>query len=103
MQRRCRNWDPSVQVTEQGAHADHGDHRGDLQRGTHVSCPSLSWQGWGVLDCRVSTGKGGRFRINVCGMDGSEYLPLRDVGDSMARGGHTVSTLISLTFMIGEL
>lgn len=36
-------------------------------------------------------------------MDGSEYLPLRDVGDSMARGGHTVTTIISLTFMIGEL
>lgn len=29
-QRRCRSWEPSVQVTEQGAHADHGDHCGGL-------------------------------------------------------------------------
>lgn len=30
MQCRCRSWEPSVQVTEQGVHADHGDHCGSL-------------------------------------------------------------------------
>lgn len=36
MQRRCRSWEPSVQVTEQGFHRDHGDHCGGLQRGACV-------------------------------------------------------------------